>query len=156
MLEKFKVEFFDLFQETFEKVQGYYLDRGTSLFETLDTISAEAASRPISATCASIAAQVEHINFYLTFNEAHMRGQDPGKANWNEIWERVREVTPEEWEASKRTLKESYQRITELMRSFDTWETGEEVSGALAMLVHTAYHLGEIRQALCTVIAQNQ
>ena len=33
-----------LLNETFDNVQGYYLDKGTSLFETLATISAEEAS----------------------------------------------------------------------------------------------------------------
>ena len=61
----FKKELFDLLEETFERVQGIYLDKGTSFFETLETISAVEASRPVSATCASIAAQVEHVRFYL-------------------------------------------------------------------------------------------
>ena len=51
--------------ETFENVQGMYLDRGTSLFETLATITAEEASRPVSANCASLAAHVEHMRFYM-------------------------------------------------------------------------------------------
>jgi hypothetical protein len=29
--------------------------------------------------------------------------------------------------------------------------TGNDLGGALAILVHTVYHLGEIRQALCTI-----
>ena len=33
--------FHALLRETFEEVNGIYLDRGTSLFETLETISAE-------------------------------------------------------------------------------------------------------------------
>ncbi len=38
-----------MFDETFEQVQGMYLDKGTSLFETLATVTAEEASRPVSA-----------------------------------------------------------------------------------------------------------
>jgi hypothetical protein len=37
------------------------------------------------------------------------------------------------------------------MRGFESWEGENDVAGALAVVVHTAYHLGEIRQALCTV-----
>ena len=50
--ERFTTPFFEMLEETFEHVYGNYLDGGTSLFETLETISAEDASRPVSATCA--------------------------------------------------------------------------------------------------------
>jgi hypothetical protein len=151
LLEKFKEVYFEMLEETFEKVHGYYLDRGTSLFETLETISAEVASRPVSANCASIAAHVEHVNFYLNYLEGHMLNQNPPKANWKETWERVQAVSPDEWEASKQKLKASYQHIRETMQSFDSWEGEEDISGAMSILIHTAHHLGEIRQACCTV-----
>src|SRR5688572_1045012 len=152
LLDRFKESYFELLEETFEKVQGNYLDRNTSLFETLETISAEVASRPVSANCASIAAQVEHVNFYLNYLEQHMLNLNPPKANWKEIWERVQAVSPEEWEASKLRLKASYQQIRVTMQNFDTWEGDGDIGGAMAILVHTAYHLGEIRQACCTVM----
>lgn len=151
VLELFKDMLFSTLTETFEQVQGIYLDRNTSLFETLATISAEVASRPVSADCATLAAQVEHVRFYLDVLEAHMLNKDIGKVDWGEIWRTVREVTPEQWEASKDRLKASYERVISLLKSFDTWEGENDISGAIAVLVHTAYHLGEIRQALCTV-----
>lgn len=45
-LDLFTSELFPLVEETFERIHGIYLDKGTSLFETLDTITAEEASRP--------------------------------------------------------------------------------------------------------------
>jgi len=33
----------------------------------------------------------------------------------------------------------------------DDWNDDDRVGGAMAIIVHTAYHLGEIRQALCTL-----
>ncbi len=36
-----------LLDETFENHHGIYLDKGTSLFETLDGIRADEASRPV-------------------------------------------------------------------------------------------------------------
>ena len=150
-VEQFATELFDLLEETFENVKGIYLDGGTSLFETLDTITAEMASRPVSPTCATIAAQIEHVRFYLDTLARYMVGDDPGKVDWGEIWRTVGSVTPEEWEASKGRLRASYQRIMKLLKGFDTWQGEQELAGALAILVHTAYHLGEIRQALCTV-----
>lgn len=140
----------ELLDETFEKHQGRYLDKNTTLFETLATISAEEASRPVSATCASIAAQVEHVRFYLEVNQKDLVGEEVGEVDWDEIWRTVEAVTPEEWEASKTRLHEAYQHLRRLMQNVDTW--GEyPIGSTLNILVHTAYHLGEIRQALCTI-----
>ncbi len=144
---------FDLFTETFEKVNGIYLDRSTSLFETLATISAEEASRPVSATCATLAAQVEHVRFYVDTLETYMHGEDPGKVDWGAIWREVQGVTPEEWAASNQRLRASYERVMTYMKTFETWDAENQLSEALAIVVHTAYHLGEIRQALCTLKA---
>jgi hypothetical protein len=80
-----------------------------------------------------------------------VQGNPPEKVDWQHIWWTVRDVTPEEWEASKNRLRESYQRMVALAHSMETWQGGmNEIGGALATRAHTAYHLGEIRQALCT------
>ena len=63
--EHFTDALYTLLDETFDNVQGYYLDKGTSLFETLATISAEEASVPVGGKCATLAAQVKHVAFYL-------------------------------------------------------------------------------------------
>ena len=141
----------DLLKETFEQYQGIYLDKGTSLFETLDTISAEEASRPVSETCASIAAQVEHMRFYIEVMEEVLSGNDHGNWDWSDIWRRVQIVTPEEWEASKRRLRETYERVLKRIQSLEPWEGEDAIGVALAILAHSAFHLGQIRQALCTV-----
>lgn len=151
VLNQFKETLFTIFEETFEKVQGVYLDRGTSLFETLAGISAATASRPVSPTCATLAAQVEHIRFYIDHLAAFMRGENPPRADWGKIWNTVSAVTPDEWETSKRNLRISYEQTTALFKSIDTWAGEDEIGNAMAILVHTAYHLGEIRQALCTL-----
>ena len=62
--ELFTKQVYALLQETFEKVEGIYLDRGTSLFETLASVTAVEASRPITETGTSICAQVDHVRFY--------------------------------------------------------------------------------------------
>ena len=139
--------------ETFENVCGIYLDRGTSLFETLATISAEEASRPVSANCASIAAQVAHITFYLEVTMQFVRGDRP-QVDWTEIWRTIEAVTPEEWDKSQQELRETYGRIRELVTNTESWGSVDEIGGALGVLMHTAYHLGEIRQALCTIKTQ--
>ena len=149
--DSFKKELFDLLEETFEQVQGIYLDRGTSFFETLETISAEEASRPVSAECASIAAQVEHVRFYLrVLLEGCLQKKTIGKIDWEESWQ-VKEVTTDEWAALKQELRETHQSVLTAMKDLDTWEGEDDIGASLAILAHTAYHLGEIRQALCVV-----
>ena len=137
-------------EETFERVHGIYLDRGTSLFETLETISAEVASRPVSARCASIAGQVEHVRFYVELLERYLKGEQVEKVDWQATWW-LTSVTPEEWQELKDRLREAYRSAVGTIRGTTAWDDEHDLGDALAILVHTAYHLGEIRQALCTV-----
>jgi hypothetical protein len=140
-----------LLDETFDNVQGYFLDKGTSMFETLATISAEEASVPVGGKCATLAAQVKHVAFYLDVLDKAVRTQQFERQDWDKIWRETRAVTPEEWEALKSSLRESYNRIKILINDTPEWSSERQIGGAIAIIVHTAYHLGEIRQALCTV-----
>ncbi len=140
-----------LLDETFEQVHGIYLDRGTSLFETLAGVTAEQASQPISVSCASIAAQVEHVRFYLEVMQRYIRGEQPGKVDWQASWQR-QVVTPGEWQARMAELRAAYASVRDLLRGIESWEGENELGGALATVVHTAYHLGEIRQALGVIV----
>lgn len=140
----------DLLDETFESVKGQYLDPETSLFETLATVTAEEASQPVSDTCASIAAQVEHVRYYLEVLQRYMRGEEPDDVDWSMAWQ-IREVTADEWAASIDRLRDEYRNVRALIDTYDDWLGEDQLSGALSILVHSAYHLGEIRQALCTV-----
>ena len=149
--ESFSKELFAILEETFETHHGIYLDKGTSLFETLGQISAGEASTPVGNRCATIAAQVEHVVFYLEVLERYIAGEDVGKTDWSEIWIRVSSVTDEEWDKIKNKLNATYVRIGKKLRSIENWEQNDAIGDSMAIVVHTAYHLGEIRQALCTV-----
>jgi hypothetical protein len=138
--------------ETFEQTMGIYLDRGASLFETLSEISAEQASRPISSGCASLAAQVKHITFYLNVSDRYMFTNDDFQVDWGEVWRTTREVTPEEWDAIRDELKVTYHHLRERMKTIESWDNNRPLGGAIALIAHTAYHLGEIRQATCVLM----
>lgn len=71
----FSSALFEFLDETFETHHGFYLDKGTSLFETLSTVSATEASQPVSASCASIAAQVNHVTYLSRRVAVGHRGQ---------------------------------------------------------------------------------
>ena len=138
-----------LLEETFDHVQGYYLDQKTSLFETLANISAEKASIPVGGKCATLAAQVKHVAFYLNVIERSVRDPDLPKADWGEIWRTVNQVTPEEWMFIQDELRLNYNRILDLIKTTSEWPGDDEIGSAIAVIAHTAYHLGEIRQAMC-------
>ena len=138
-----------LLDETFDDVKGYYLDRGTSLFETLADISAAEASIPVGGKCATLAAQVKHVAFYLDVMDKSVRDPNYPRVDWGEIWRTVSSVTPNEWEVIQRELRTNYNRILKLIDDMTDWPSEAEIGGAIAVVAHTAYHLGEIRQALC-------
>jgi len=152
-VDRFKSQLLDCLEETFSRIRGIYLDKRTSLYETLEGVSAAEASRAISKNSATIAAQVEHVRFYLDVLDEFMRTGIDKKNNWREIWETVREVTPEQWEDIKRRLRQSHERVLVTINSHDTWDGEHDISAALAILAHTAYHLGGIRQALGAIRA---
>lgn len=152
-VERFKAALFKCLDETFSTYQGVYLDEGTTLYETLEGVSAEEASQSISSNSATIAAQVEHVRFYLDVLNEYLQTGVEKTNNWREIWETVREVTPEEWEDVKRRLKQSHERAMATLKSFEKWDGKYDVTGAMSILVHTAYHLGGIRQALGAIRA---
>jgi len=152
-VERFKKALLGCLEETFSNVRGIYLDKGTTLYETLDGVSAAEASQAISANSATIAAQVEHVRFYLDVLDDYMRTGVDKQNNWREIWETVREVTPEQWEDIKERLRQSHSRALDTINSFEKWDGKYDIAGALSILVHTAYHLGGIRLTLGAIRA---
>lgn len=140
-----------LLDETFDNVHGFFLDKHTSLFETLATISAEQASIPVGGKCATLAAQVKHVAFFLDFTEKSVNDPNLPPVDWGEIWRTVSAVTPAEWQAIQDELRQRYDSILRMINTWPEWHNEWEVAGAITVAVHTAYHLGEIRQALCTL-----
>lgn len=149
--EYFTKALYMMLDETFDNVQGFYLDKGTSFFETLAAISAEEASIPVGGKCATLAAQVKHTAFYLDVLEENVRTQKFEPVDWDKIWREVTAVSPQEWQTIQSELRESYNRIKQLINDTPEWNNERVIGGAIGMIVHTAYHLGEIRQALCVL-----
>ena len=140
----------DLLDETFENHHGIYLDKHNGLLETLELVSSEEASIPVGGKCASLAAQVAHATFYIESFERFALQGDDSLRDWNLIWRTVEKVTPEEWQDYKSKLKAAYQRMDKLFRENPVWNE-DTMGGALSIVIHTAYHLGEIRQAMCVL-----
>lgn len=139
-----KKSLFTLLSETFESGKEpsgtMYLDRGTGLFDTLAELSAKQASQEIHGT--TLAAHVHHSLFYLEVLERAIQG-DFSKANWQESWQ-LASVDEERWQALKSNLYTTYQRIYKLLETQETWE--DSLEAGFSMVIHSAYHLGAIRQ----------
>jgi hypothetical protein len=101
----------------------------------------------VSRSRSSIAAHVDHIRFYLDVAQRSMRGEAVGEINWKESW-RMQRVTPGEWEALKSHLRQAYTGVLAAVKGQDAWDRPQDVTDSLAILAHTAYHLGAIRQTL--------
>jgi hypothetical protein len=156
MMDQIQAEHFTaaltmLLDEAFDNVHGIFLDKGTSMFETLATISAEEASVPVGGKCATLAAQVKHVAFYLDLTERFVRTGINERVDWGEIWRTTHAVSADEWDTLKIELRNSYDRIKTLIHDVPAWPSEREIGGAIALIVHSVYHLGEIRQALCTL-----
>ena len=55
-----------------------------------------------------------------------------------------------EWEALRHDLRGSYEALLRTLSSLEAWGD-DEIGDGMAIVVHTAYHLGAIRQGLKAV-----
>ncbi len=149
--EHFTQALYELLDEAFDNVHGHFLDPGDSLFTTLSGISAAQASIPVGGKCATLAAQVKHVAFYLDVLVDEVMDPASPPPDWGDIWRTVTEVTPLEWQDIQSELRMSYERIKTLIDQTPAWDSTDKIAGAMAVIAHTAYHLGEIRQAICTL-----
>jgi hypothetical protein len=153
-VDRLKKQILEFLEETFERHHGIFLDKGTSFLETLEGTSAEEASHRTSDQNASVAAHVRHAVFYLRVSQDYIRGTLQGEVNWREIWENDRPVSPDEWKALGGEMREEYARVRRFLEDPKTLEHEEGLGGGMAMVVHTAYHLGAVRQALALMRAR--
>lgn len=137
-----------LLGELFDTHHGMVLDEGTSLLPTLSTLSAEQASQATVDGGSTIAAHAEHIRYYVDVLEAFVQGRNFGPVDWGEVWRTVHVVNDHEWKRILDRLVESYRRVKTMLETKETWDEEREVGGAIGIVVHTAYHLGAIRQML--------
>lgn len=134
-----------LLRETFvgspDGQPNVYLDRGVGFFATLDQISALGASTEFYGT--TIAAQTEHAKFYLD-RLCEFLGGRTETVNWEQSW-LIETVDDREWALLRETVKHTYEGALRCIAETTEWG-GRGVGIAIGMVVHTAYHLGAIRQ----------
>jgi hypothetical protein len=144
-------ELIEALDETFRSHHGIYLDRHNSIFDTLEDVTAEEASRPVGGKCASLAAQVKHVRFYIEVHLGHLTGNPIPEIDWNAIWETTGPVDETEWALIIAELSAEYDSFVAALRAVEDWTANDAIAVAIAVTTHSAYHLGEIRQALCSL-----
>lgn len=134
-----------LLRETFEgspEGQGSaFLDQGVGFFSTIDALDAESASKAFYGT--TIAAQTEHAKFYLDRLCEYMNGRTE-RVNWEDSW-LIETVNEDEWVALRSAVRNTYESTLKTLASIEDWPE-RRVGEAVAMVAHSAYHLGAIRQ----------
>lgn len=146
---QFKEELLQLLKETFAGPApvgpSAFIEKGTGLFQTLDGVPAEVASAQVRPDGSTIAAHSEHIRFYVAVHYKLMLGStDP--IDWNESW-RIKNVNDAEWNDLQQQLRTAYRAVVEHVRALKTWQQ-DEFGLTMAIVAHSAYHLGAIRQLL--------
>lgn len=146
--DHYRQSLFSVLDEAFESGNSMFLDKGTGLFDTLEHIDAEMASKPVAGGCSSIVAQVVHTSFYLQMMIDLAKGGEPGEVDWDATWQ-VTSATPEEWDTVRAGLRESSTELKDVLSRDETFENPYAVAGSMMIVAHTVYHLGEIRRSLC-------
>ena len=137
-----------ILRETFEGLpegqSNTYLDRDIGVFATLKELSAKEASQEISAT--TIAAHTEHTKFYLDRLVEFIEGGKKDNVNWELSW-LIETVNETEWNTLREGVRKSYEEVLRCLIEVENWDQNS-IGGAIAIIAHTAYHLGSIRQIL--------
>lgn len=135
--------------ETFEGTPEFptaYLDTNVSFFDACRDISAAQASTPISDGGMTIAAHVEHTRFYMALLLQHMQAQTTKDVNWDDTWLQ-QTVLENTWHTLTHDLETNYQAVKSHIQNTGNWHNAD-VGDALAIVVHSAYHLGAVRQIM--------
>ena len=138
-----------LLRETFESPRptgGAYLDQGTGLFRTLDGIPAVRASRVPVVGGPTIAAHAGHLLYYIRVTQAFLEQREPGPLDFPGSWG-GQIVDADEWVTLKSDIRTAYETLLATVESRPAWND-DAIGDAMAILVHTAYHLGAIRHAV--------
>lgn len=118
-----------------------YLDRGIGIFPTIEKLTANEASSDVHGT--TIAGQIEHAKFYLDRTVEFIKGRTEA-VNWDQSW-LIEDVNDAEWDALRAAVRKSYDDVLRCFAEVETWNQ-DNIGDAVAIIAHTAYHLGAIRQ----------
>ena len=77
-----------------------------------------------------------------------MRGRTE-PVNWEQSW-LIEEVNETEWNALRGVVRKAYENVLRCYAEVETWNQ-DNIGEAMAIIAHTAYHLGAMRQIMKSV-----
>jgi hypothetical protein len=140
-----RLSLLQLMEETLHSNQGMYTEEGTSLIETLQEIDSARASQQYPGIEETIAGHANHARYYLRNFLELLQGNGTGDFDVPESW-RVRAVKEEEWSLLRGELETTYTELMRYIVQVPDWGAENHLAGLIAMIAHSAYHLGAIRQ----------
>jgi hypothetical protein len=103
--------------------------------QTLDALTAEAASHVPGPGAQTIAAHCAHLAYYVRVNHNYAMGREQ-QVDWPSSW-RIQQVGDREWEEQKGTVRREYGSLIKALQSLETWGE-QEVGDSMAIVAHTA------------------
>jgi hypothetical protein len=91
---------------------------------------------------------------YIEAVAANAKAGEYLPVDWEGSW-KVGEVDDAAWQALVDRLRANYEGLRTFVATNETWNA-MFVGGAFGLVAHNAYHLGEIRQALAALAAEDQ
>lgn len=120
----------------------------SGIFGLLKGVSAEEASVSVDRSGepgTSIAAHVEHLRWSMALFNAELRGEEHS-GKWAESW-LVSTVDEGAWDRLRAELRAEFEALRDGLRR-QTQLPEENFTGVMAELMHTAFHLGMMRQMI--------
>ena len=149
-VEVFRGALLAVLDEMFERGNDLVLDEGDALFETLATLDAARATRPIGVGGASIAALTHHL--WTMLDQLNRSGgpEAPAPTDWGASWHLPRIKDESDWQTLVADLRQSFGTLRGVAATTERWEP-PWVHGALALVAHASYHIGEVRRSLAVI-----
>jgi uncharacterized protein len=117
----------------------------SGLFETLETVDAARASRPVREGGSTVAAHLHHLWFCMRVIRRRLE-ENLEQPNWDEEWS-VREVNEAAWLELRARLREEYDRTLRWLEERAN-PSLKQLEMAMDGIAHAAYHVGAVRQIL--------
>ncbi|MDQ3513722.1 MAG: hypothetical protein M3462_08675 [Chloroflexota bacterium] len=149
-VEVFRGALLAVLDEMFERGNDLVLDPGDALFETLATLDATQATRPIGEGESSIAALVHHLWTMLDQLNRAGGSKPPAPTDWGASWHRLSIETDADWRTLVADLRRAFDTLRGVAASTERWDA-HWVDGALALVAHASYHIGEVRRSLAVL-----
>ena len=111
----------------------------------LAKVDAELASRSFGPG-PTIAAHAEHLRWYLAYARSFY-GSEGKPGNWEDSWS-VRTVDQEAWDRLRADLRTEYEAMRLTVANHTDWSDPDLLTGTMALLPHSGYHLGAIRELI--------